>query len=195
MRRTLAVLLTCLLLPAAAHAASAPDAGRAFEPHPLSTPLYGTKAPDAAPDVQRHYVTAADGVQLYVETWLPAAKDGKAPPAKVPTVLIATPYVSQGVERYPDRNLANVISWFNARGYAVAQNHIRGTGESGGCLEQTSTHQIDDVARVIEYLGKDAPWSNGAVGMYGHSYDAETQTSTAGLGDPNSFPTRRPARG
>ena len=184
MRRTLAVLLACLALPAAAQAASAPDAGRAFEPHPLSEALYGTTSPDKNPDLQRHIVTAADGVALYVETWLPAAKDGKAPPARVPTVLIATPYVSQGVERYPDRNLANVITWFTSRGYAVAQNHIRGTGESGGCLEQTSTHQIDDVARVIEYLGKDAPWSNGAVGMYGHSYDAETQTSTAGLGDP-----------
>src|SRR4051794_2205526 len=188
MRRTLvlAFSLALLCLPAAIArgAASAPDAGRAFEPHPLSEALYGTKAPDAAPDVQRHYVTAADGVALYVETWLPAAKNGNTPPAKVPTVLIATPYVTQGVERYPDRNLANVITWFNARGYAVAQNHIRGTGESGGCLEQTSTHQIDDVARVIEYLGRDAPWSSGAVGMYGHSYDAETQTSTAGLGDP-----------
>jgi predicted acyl esterase len=180
----LAVTLLALGLPAAARAASAPDAGTAFEPHPLSQPLYATKAPDADPDVQRHIVTAADGVALYVETWLPAAKDGKAPPARVPTILIATPYVSQGVERYPNRNLANVIAYFNARGYAVAQNHIRGTGESGGCLEQTSTHQIDDVARVIQYLGRDAPWSSGAVGMYGHSYDAETQTSTAGLGDP-----------
>src|SRR3954466_3058390 len=116
MRRLLAVLTACLLLPAAAQAASAPDAGKSFEPHPLSQPLYGTKAPDADPDRQRHWVTAADGVQLYVETWLPAAKNGTAPPAKVPTVLIATPYVSQRVERYPDRNLANVIGWFNARG-------------------------------------------------------------------------------
>ena len=35
----------------------------------------------------------------------------------------------------------------------------------------------------IEYLGRDAPWADGNVGMYGHSYDAETQISTAGLGD------------
>lgn len=52
---------------------------------------------------------------------------------------------------------------------------MRGTGESGGCLEQTAQNQIDDGGRVIEYLGRDAPWSNGRVGMYGASYDAETQ--------------------
>ena len=83
-----------------------------------------------------------------------------------------------------DRNLENVISYFTARGYAVAQGDVRGTGESGGCLEQTSTNQIDDGARFVEYLGKDAPWTNGSVGMYGISYDGETQVSTAGLGDP-----------
>jgi predicted acyl esterase len=44
--------------------------------------------------------------------------------------------------------------------------------------------QIDDGARVVEYLGRDAPWSNGSVGMYGVSYDAETQLSVAALGDP-----------
>ena len=184
MRRALALCLLFLAaVPGAARAASAPDAGKAFAPEGISEPLYGTKAPGADPARQRHVVTAGDGVELFVETWLPAAKGGATPPARVPVVLIATPYVTQGVERYPDRNLANVITWFTARGYAVAQHHIRGTGESGGCLEQTATAQIDDVARVIEYLGRDAPFSSGAVGMYGHSYDAETQVSTAGLGD------------
>ncbi|MFP5372515.1 MAG: CocE/NonD family hydrolase, partial [Actinomycetes bacterium] len=88
----------------------------------------------------------------------------------------------RGIERYPTRNLEPVIEWFNARGYAVAQHHVRGTGHSDGCLEQTSTLQIDDTARVIEHLGT-ADWSTGAVGMYGHSYDAETQLSVAGRGD------------
>ncbi len=76
------------------------------------------------------------------------------------------------------------VEYMTARGYAVARHHVRGTGNSGGCLEQTAMDQIDDGARVVEYLGRDAPWSNGKVGMYGASYDAETQISTAGLGDP-----------
>ncbi|MGH2754959.1 MAG: CocE/NonD family hydrolase, partial [Actinomycetota bacterium] len=122
---------------------------------------------------------------LYVETWLPEAKDGNEPPKKIPTLLVMTPYVKQGVEEYPASETSpGFIDYFTARGYAVAQHHVRGTGESGGCLEQTAANQVDDGARVIEYLGKEAPWSNGRVGMYGASYDAETQISTAGLGDP-----------
>lgn len=177
------LLLILLALAPAAHAASAPDAGEAFEPAPRSQPLFGVKPPADDAARQQKTVTAADGTALYVETWLPAAKDGNEPPAKIPTVLVMTPYVQKGDERYPDRNLAPVVAWFAARGYAVAQHHVRGTGESGGCLEQTAENQIDDAARIVEYLGRDAPWSNGNVGMYGHSYDAETQVSVAGRGD------------
>ena len=172
------------LLTPAALAASAPDQGVPWEPEPLSRALYGTRAPDANPDVQRHVVEGGDGTDLFVETWLPADKDGAVAPGKVPTILIMTPYVQDGVERYPSRNLEPVIAYFTARGYAVAQHHVRGTGSSGGCLEQTAANQIDDGARVVEYLGRDAPWSNGSVGMYGISYDAETQISVAGRGDP-----------
>jgi len=183
-RLAIALLTLLLLAPAARAQSSAPDAGAAFEPQPRSTPLYGTKKPADDPERQQKVVPAGDGVDLFVETWLPAAKDGHEPPAQVPTILIMTPYVQEGVERYPERNLENVIAWFTSRGYAVAQHHVRGTGSSGGCLEQTAENQIDDGARVVEYLGRDAPWSNGRVGMYGHSYDAETQVSVAGRGDP-----------
>jgi X-Pro dipeptidyl-peptidase len=183
-RLALPFLLILLAVAPAAHAASAPDAGAAFEPRPKSSqPLYGVKKPADDPARQEKTVTAADGTALYVETWLPAAKDGNEPPARIPTVLIMTPYVQKGQERYPARNLEPAIAWFTARGYAVAQHHVRGTGQSGGCLEQTADNQIDDAARVIEYLGRDASWSNGNVGMYGHSYDAETQVSVAGRGD------------
>jgi predicted acyl esterase len=179
--RLLSLLVLSLVVWAApaAHADSAPDAGTAFSPEPKSQPRFKTKRPADDAAAQKKVVEAGDGTDLYVETWLPDPLEGR-----VPTVLIATPYVQEDQERYPTRNLHPVVEWFTARGYAVAQHHIRGTGNSGGCLEQTAANQIDDVARVIEYLGRDAPWSNGAVGMYGHSYDAETQISVAGLGDP-----------
>ena len=182
----LALLVGASLLPADASAAARRSLrrGKAFVPHALSRPIYGTKAPDADPDVQRHIVEGVDGVDLFVETWLPAPKDGRTPPKKVPTILIMTPYVFEGQKRYdPDAGQPDIIEYFTKRGYAVAQHHVRGTGDSGGCLEQTAEKQIDDGARVVEYLGKDAPWSNGRVGMFGRSYDAETQISTAGFGD------------
>jgi X-Pro dipeptidyl-peptidase len=178
------VLLGAVMAPTAARAVSAPDKGKAFAPKPRSKALYGTKAPSEDPDTQQHYVEGDDGTDLYVETWLPTEKNGHKPPKHIPTILIMTPYVSQGVEEYPQGSLPDFIDYFTARGYAVAQHHVRGTGESGGCLEQTAANQWSDGANVVEYLGKDAPWSNGKVGMYGASYDAETQVSTAGLGDP-----------
>lgn len=178
---TLGLLIT-LALAAPAQGASAPDAGTAWEPAPVSQPLYGTAAPASKPDIQRRWITARDGVKVYVETWLPAAKNGNEPPERVPTILVSTPYAKQGNSRYEKLQPNDLVPYFTARGYAVAVTHVRGTGESGGCLEQTAAAQIDDTARVIEYLGRDAPWSNGNVGMYGKSYDAETQVSTAGLG-------------
>jgi X-Pro dipeptidyl-peptidase len=166
-----------LLAPAPALAQSAPDAGTAFSPTPKSQPLYGSKAPDEDPDTQTHYIEGHDGTKIYVETWLPAPQGKAKPPKRVPTVLVMTPYAALGVD-------SALINYLNARGFAVAYGHVRGTGNSGGCLEQTSADQIKDGAYTVEYLGRDAPWTNGRVGMYGASYDAETQISTAGLGEP-----------
>ena len=178
-------LISGLLLPSPASAQSAPDKGKAFSPKVASKPLYGSKPPSEDPDRQQHYVTGHDGTDLYVETWLPEKLDGGPnPPSRVPTILIMTPYVVQGQEEYPEGSLPGFIEYYNARGFAVAQHHVRGTGESGGCLEQTASNQWKDGANVVEYLGRDAPWSDGKVGMYGISYDAETQISTAGLGNP-----------
>jgi uncharacterized protein len=177
----LALLVLASLLQVGTAAARSPlKKGKAFVPKPLSKPIYGTQDPSVDPESQRAYVESADGTDLYVETWLPAKKNGHKPPAKVPVILIMTPYVVQGQERYTEEN-PSFIEYMTSRGYAVAQHHVRGTGESGGCLEQTAANQIDDGAHVVEYLGK-APWSNGRVGMFGRSYDAETQISTAGFG-------------
>lgn len=175
-------LLGALLIPAApAHAASAPDEGFAFKPAPWSKPLYGSKAPEDDPETQQAYIEGHDGTDLYIETYLPAPAGDEKPPAKVPTVMIMTPYAAL---YSPLNSQSTFIEYMNARGYAVALAHVRGSGNSGGCLEQTGPNQIKDGARFVEYLGKKAPWSNGKVGMYGVSYDAETQISTAGLGDP-----------
>lgn len=181
-----ALLLAVLGAPLLPAVAEPTATGSAFSPTPASKPLYGSQSPDKDPGRQQKTVAGADGVNLFVETWLPAPKDGHVPPAKLPTILIMTPYVSEGVEEYPANAAARIpgfISYMNARGYAVAQHHVRGTGESGGCLEQTAQNQIEDGSRIVEYLGRDAPWTNGNVGMYGISYDAETQISVAGLGD------------
>src|SRR5205085_11390782 len=133
---------------------------------------------------QTHMVPGRDGANLYVETWLPKAKGGHIPPARIPTVLVMTPYVNANQLEYSAESSIPLTEGLVRRGYAVAQHHVRGTGSSGGCLEQTGLLEPDDGARVVECLGRDAPWTDGNVGMFGISYDAETQISTAGFGDP-----------
>jgi hypothetical protein len=180
-RGTWAALLASFLAPVGASAASAPDAGSPFEPPRLSPALYDVQPPGADPRRQQKVVRAADGVQLYVETWLPKARAGREPPPRLPTVLHLSPYLTKG---NTTAYTAKVLEMLVSRGYAYSQAHVRGTGGSGGCIEQTGPNEPDDGARIVEYLGRDAPWASGSVGMYGQSYAGATQLAVAALDDP-----------
>lgn len=191
MRATFPAALAALtLMSSSASAAPPPAGGTAFEPAPRSEAVYSVAAPTAE---TKHIVPAKDGKDLYVETYLPEqTAGGPAVPERVPIVLISTPYDTLYTAFSPDSLESGqeetryyaAVRHLVQRGYGVAINHVRGTGNSGGCLEQTAENQIDDTARVIDFLGTKAAYSDGSVGMYGVSYDAETQVSVAGLGDP-----------
>jgi X-Pro dipeptidyl-peptidase len=107
---------------------------------------------------------------------------------KAPIVLHMSPYFganSAATGPVPSTGLDGwLIKYFVPRGYAVALNDVRGTGESGGCLEQTGPKQTKDGFKVVEELAGMA-WSNGRVGMIGISYDGETQQSTATAQPPH----------
>ena len=157
-----------------------------FDPTPLSEPVFGIRPPSEDPDRQRHVVETADGVDVFVETWLPTELGGNVPPDRVPTILQLTPYAPLHTEEFEFDSVPEIeplIDHFVPRGYAYSVGHLRGTGASGGCLDQSSPTSVDDAGRMIEYLGRDAPWSDGNVGMYGVSYDAETQLGVAGSND------------
>ena len=167
--RPLGLAIVSLLLAAApAAASSAPDAGRPFGPPPLTEARYGVADPVV------RIVEAADGTDLYTETWRPAAKDGATPPTRVPVVVEYSPYSAKGAPENPDRMRLLV-----SRGYAFTQAHVRGSGGSGGCIEQTADHEVSDGARIVEDAGERAPWSSGKVGLYGISYRGGTQIATA----------------
>jgi predicted acyl esterase len=155
-------LLIAGLTTSSALAQSAPDRGRAFEPHVVSQPVYGIRPPQANRAEQTTYVSGAGGTPIYVEAWLPTASGTRTPPKRIPTVLVITPYTGLGAIEEPD--LMNAVV---PRGYAYAQMHVRGTGNSGGCQEQFSQNEVDDAANVIEWIAKKAPWSNGVIGGSG----------------------------
>lgn len=186
MRRAVPVgLAIALIAPLAlvAHAdepGSAPDRGRAFIPTPVSQPLYDIQPPTDE-NGQRLFIEAADGTPLFLEVYLPRARlDGPEPPERVPTVLVMTPYAQPGeIELTPGRVLNHLVP----RGYAFAISHVRGMGGSGGCFQFRGPREVDDGSRLVEWLAREAPWSDGKVGTFGLSYHGGTAIGVATRGD------------
>lgn len=140
----------------------------------LTQPVYS--------DIQRaeYMVEGADGVSIWVNVYRPADA-----PHEVPIILVKTPY--QILTADPTNETpysASLVDYFAPRGYAVAFADVRGNYNSGGCIEQTGPVQWQDAYNVIEFLAAQE-WSNGSVGMYGASYDGETQLGAALLNPPS----------
>ncbi|HUR25638.1 MAG TPA: CocE/NonD family hydrolase [Candidatus Thermoplasmatota archaeon] len=132
--------------------------------------------PDLAsmPSVMEHFrIPMAELVDLDSYVWRPA---GTGP---YPTIITVTPYYGGGTPQAsplgtPVRMLADD---FVPRGYAVGFVSVRGTGDSGGCFHQGGPQEAADIATAVEFLAGQ-PWSNGAVGMIGVSYDGTTPQET-----------------
>jgi hypothetical protein len=100
---------------------------------------------------------------------------------RLPAVMDAGPYYGGRVDY--DKFRPPIIEWLVPRGYAVLQMSIRGTGESGGCMELMSDNEQKDIDAMIGWIASQ-PWSNGNVGMMGRSYDGTTPLMAAGLANP-----------
>jgi predicted acyl esterase len=70
---------------------------------------------------------------------------------------------------------------------------LRGTGRSTGCLDHLGQNDKKDLKTVVEHLA-DAEWSNGRVGMTGHSYVGSTP-SAAAAANPRGLVTIVPSAG
>jgi putative CocE/NonD family hydrolase len=99
-------------------------------------------------------VPMPDGVRLATDLYIPN------PAAKVPAILVRTPY---------DRSQ---FSWLGqplaAHGYVVVVQDARGTGASEGALEPFIHERSDGVA-TVRWIARQ-PWSNGRIGLWGTSY-------------------------
>ena len=133
----------------------------------------------------QHKWEGTTGTQLYVDYYLPDVPEG----VKAPVILVFTPYQDpQPGEAVPGLDdpayRAKLVEDYVPRGYAVAFADVRGNHQAGGCIDQTGPEQWQDGYDYVEWLGTQE-WSNGKVGMYGASYDAETQLTTAMLNPPH----------
>jgi predicted acyl esterase len=141
-------------------------------------------------------LTMADGTDIYLEITKPKGANGLG------VILEASPYhgtlyprVGTRILPLPERNgqPVGLTGYFPKRGYAVVMMDVRGTGRSGGCLDHLGPNDQRDLKTVIEWAAGQ-PWSNGRVGMLGHSYVGSTPIIATKL-NPKGLVTIVPSAG
>ncbi|HZA58621.1 MAG TPA: CocE/NonD family hydrolase [Solirubrobacterales bacterium] len=135
-------------------------------------------------EIRRNALTVpmADGERLYIEVIRPRAQ------GSYPVILEASPYHGTLADRDGTRilpeprdeegNSLGLTGYFAPRGYAVVMVDLRGTGRSQGCLDHIGQKDASDLERIVEWAAS-RPWSNGRVGMTGHSYVGSTPSAAA----------------
>ena len=141
-------------------------------------------------------VPGADGINLYVEVHRPKGSDKKFPVIFEASGYHGTLYGRDGVRILPDPKDADgkplgLKGYFVPRGYAVVMLDVRGTGKSEGCLDHLGQNDKSDIKTVIEWAASQ-PWSNGNVGMTGHSYVGGT-TNVGGASGAKGLKTIVPS--
>ncbi|MEU4051967.1 CocE/NonD family hydrolase [Streptomyces olivaceus] len=129
----------------------------------------------------QHYFPSSDGskTELHADVLLPE----KLPAGgKVPVVLSAGAYFGHSGELEVEEEHAGPSERFQDfmegadlfdKGYAFVMVDTRGFGGSTGCLDLGGPGDQADVKAAIDWSSKQ-PWSTGAVGMYGKSFEAYT---------------------
>ncbi|HVF53220.1 MAG TPA: CocE/NonD family hydrolase [Actinomycetota bacterium] len=167
-----AMLLMSALSPASARRSSAPDGGRPVD----YVKLKGLSQPKYETVREVFEVPMEDGINLYVEVERPKAE------GRFPVILELSPYHGTVADRLGTRILPGPVvdgkhvglsGYFAPRGYAVVFVDLRGTGRSEGCLDHLGPADASDSYEIVEWAAKQK-WSNGRVGMTGHSYVGST---------------------
>jgi hypothetical protein len=118
------------------------------------------------------YVAMRDGVPIAVDLYLP---EGASDSARVPAIVRFTrywraPQLRWFVRPFLDRPW-DVAARFLANGYAWLDVDVRGSGASGGVQRSLwSDEELADSSEILDWIARQ-PWSSGAVGATGDSYD------------------------
>ncbi|MFN5513652.1 MAG: CocE/NonD family hydrolase [Cyanobacteriota bacterium] len=116
-----------------------------------------------------------DSADVYTRDGVPLATDLYYPDTgePLPALLLRQPY---------GRKIASTVvyahpRWYAQQGYLVVIQDVRGRGDSGGEF-RLFENEIQDGADTLEWVAN-LPQCNGAVGMYGFSYQGMTQLYSA----------------
>ena len=162
----------------------------------LTTDRYGTVEETLS-------LPMADGTEVYIEVTRPADDAGQPLDGQWPVILEASPYHGTLADREGRRILPDprdedgtslgLTGYFVPKGYAVVMMDLRGTGKSDGCLDHLGAKDAQDLKDVVEWAASQ-PWSNGRVGMTGHSYVGSTPSLAAAM-QPEGLATIVPSAG
>ena len=121
-----------------------------------------------------------DGVPIQMSIVRPDVPAG----TKVPVIVEASVYYHplQSVDARVCK--ARLTENFVPQGYAVVLLAVRGTADSGGCMNLFGPKERADIDQAITWLGTRS-WSNGSIGMNGLSYNGATQWMAAASGNPH----------
>ncbi|GAA5114856.1 CocE/NonD family hydrolase [Haloechinothrix salitolerans] len=187
----------------AATTATAPTAGATPATHAPPNQAYDyTETPRLSEDryetvKETFEIPMHDGVEVYVEVTKPKQS------GEWPVVMEASPYHGTLADREGTRilpeprdengNPVGLTGYFAPKGYAVVIMDLRGTGLSGGCLDHLGPNDAKDLENVVEWAASQ-DWSNGRVGMTGHSYVGSTPSLAAAV-NPDGLETIVPSAG
>jgi predicted acyl esterase len=137
-------------------------------------------------EVESIMLPTPDGKKVYVEVYKPKT------PGKYGVILEASPYHGTLYNREGWRILPQpakpdnedepqgLVGYFVPRGYVVVMMDLRGTGKSEGCLDHLGQKDGADLKTTVEWAASQA-WSNGKVGMVGHSYVGSSPAVAAAM--------------
>lgn len=140
----------------------------------LGAALAAPAAAPAVPTAETTYVTMPDGVKIAVSVTYPSGynptdpTDNPADSSGWPTLFQMDGYGGGG-----DNFLGTIDTRFAGR-YVIVYASIRGTGCSGGRFDLFDRAHAEDGETIIDTWIPDQPWSNGKVGIIGHSYPGLT---------------------
>jgi uncharacterized protein len=129
-------------------------------------------------------IETSDGVWLAATLYLPRSQTADGAPSgddRFATLLEALPYRKDDItSSYAD----SYLRYVNDGGFAVLRLDLRGTGSSGGIIDDEYTDvERADLRTTIEWIAAQ-PWSTGRVGMFGTSYSGFNSLHMAMEGVP-----------
>lgn len=145
----------------------------------LLVPFLPAAPAQASPNT---FVTMSDGVQIALNIRMPDDyQKGRA----YPTIFEMSGYdggASDGDEPYAGEG-SRVLSKQFYKDYVTVHASVRGTGCSGGEFDLFSWRSALDGRELISWID-DQQWSNGEIGVYGHSYGGITGFMVAATRPP-----------